>query len=273
MILNNTIVNNLEYGIYKTGSGDPNVSNCILWYNGTQVSGVTPTYSCIQDWTGDPNLHNISTDPCFVNPSIYNYHLLYNSPCIDTGDSNVVGENETDIDGQPRIMDGDGNGTYLVDRGADERCYSPADFSNDGWVDFIDYSIFAAAWRNYNELCDLVDNDAIDYNDLRLFCEEWLGRRCWDPGWQTAMMGGGDSPLGGEGMEFSQETFGIEGTDTSFESEPAPQEPSSPPEMDPNSIEEMIEWLDEAWQSGLLEGIPEYEYLQFRTEIEQLSNQ
>jgi hypothetical protein len=35
----------------------------------------------------------------------------------------------------------------------------------------------------------------------------------------------------------------------------------------------MIEWLDDAWQSGLLEGLPEDEYLQFRTEIEQLASQ
>jgi hypothetical protein len=163
-------------------------------------------------------------------------------------------------------MDGDGNGTYLVDRGADERCYSPADFSNDGWVDFIDYSIFAAAWKsiygntNYNEECDLEDNDAIDYNDLYIFCQEWLGRKCWDPNWQMAMAGGGEGLLGGEGMEFSQEILGLEGDETSFELEPPPS-----PEIDPNVIKEMLEWLDEMWNSGVFKDVmTEEEYLEFR---------
>jgi hypothetical protein len=50
---------------------------------------------------------NIDLDPCFVNPDINDFHLLPDSPCINTGDPNYIPEpNETDLDGLPRIIDG-----------------------------------------------------------------------------------------------------------------------------------------------------------------------
>jgi hypothetical protein len=49
------------------------------------------------------------------------YHLLQSSPCIDTGDPNYVPEpNETDLDGRPRVLDGDNDGIDVVDMGAYE---------------------------------------------------------------------------------------------------------------------------------------------------------
>ena len=66
-------------------------------------------------------------DPCFVDPGYWDtngvwfdgdYHLLADSPCIDAGDPNYVAEpNETDLDGQPRVIGG------RIDMGAFE--YSP----------------------------------------------------------------------------------------------------------------------------------------------------
>ena len=86
----------------------------------------------------------------------------------------TAGPNETDIDGEERVIDGNDDGTARVDMGADEYYWSRADFNLDNFVNFIDYAIFAAAWQtsqgdpNYNLLCNLAaDNNTIDYNDLR----------------------------------------------------------------------------------------------------------
>lgn len=49
-----------------------------------------------------------------------NYHLDPNSGCIDAGDPNFSDYSVSDIDGQLRIMDGDGDGNDIVDIGADE---------------------------------------------------------------------------------------------------------------------------------------------------------
>jgi subtilisin family serine protease len=93
------------------------VTNCILWDNeGGQISGdVNVTYSDVQD--GWPGLGNINEDP-MLDP---NYHLTMCSPCIDAGNNEPNGGLPgTDIDGQPRIMDGRCIGEAIVDMGADE---------------------------------------------------------------------------------------------------------------------------------------------------------
>jgi pectin methylesterase-like acyl-CoA thioesterase len=61
---------------------------------------------------------NISANPLFVDPNDNDYHLLPDSPCINAGDPNYVsGPNETDMDGEPRVING------RVDIGADEFNY------------------------------------------------------------------------------------------------------------------------------------------------------
>ena len=128
---------------YKEGGGIrclasyPTITNCIL-YNNKASSGPE---LCL-DWYSTAWVHysdvqggqngiyigsnsslnwgqgNIDTDPCFVEPGYWadandpnavwihgDYHLLPNSPCIDTGDPNYIPEpNETDLDGNPRVM-------------------------------------------------------------------------------------------------------------------------------------------------------------------------
>jgi len=55
-----------------------------------------------------------------------------------------------------------------------------ADFNGDYKVNFLDYTELAAAWGsslgqpNFNNICDLHDNDTIDWADLSLFCDDWL---------------------------------------------------------------------------------------------------
>lgn len=56
---------------------------------------------------------------------------------------------------------------------------SGADFNGDRVVNFLDYAVLARAWLttpangDYNDICDLVDDNSIDYNDLALFTDDW----------------------------------------------------------------------------------------------------
>ena len=80
-----------------------------LWYNnGSQVGGGDYIF------TGTINLDG---GPAFVNPSAWDYHLTASSAAIDKGVSAGVTD---DVDGDSRPVDGDGNGTAVVDIGADE---------------------------------------------------------------------------------------------------------------------------------------------------------
>jgi hypothetical protein len=57
---------------------------------------------------------NITGDPCFVDPTNGDHHILPTSPCVDSGDGNALLLPSIDIDGDPRVFHG------AVDMGADE---------------------------------------------------------------------------------------------------------------------------------------------------------
>ncbi|UCC22718.1 MAG: right-handed parallel beta-helix repeat-containing protein, partial [Planctomycetota bacterium] len=122
-------------GVYGT------MTNTIIWNNlpeqiTTEYWNVLATYNDVQDgWPGDGN---IDSDPWFVEAGYWDangtpgdanddfwvegdYRLLEGSPCIDSGDPNyAAGPNETDLDGKARVIDGDEDGTAVVDMGAYE---------------------------------------------------------------------------------------------------------------------------------------------------------
>ncbi len=81
------------------------------------------TYTSFASYqTGTTNdLHSIFTDPLFVNATNANFHLSFNSPAVNAGDSNFVAAvGETDIDLQSRVAGG------RTDIGADElNIFSP----------------------------------------------------------------------------------------------------------------------------------------------------
>jgi Right handed beta helix region len=86
-------------------------NNNIFSAGGTAYGG-----SC-SDMTGTGN---ISADPLFTNPTQGNYHLQLGSPSIDAGDNQAPNLPDKDLDGDPRILDGDHDGTAIVDMGVDE---------------------------------------------------------------------------------------------------------------------------------------------------------
>ncbi len=74
-----------------------------------------------QDYSGcEAGIGCISEDPKFVDKILADYKLRAGSPCIDAGDIEASGLPEFDLDGYPRIVDGDGDGFAVVDMGAFE---------------------------------------------------------------------------------------------------------------------------------------------------------
>jgi hypothetical protein len=144
LVVNCTISGNVASvsagAIYCFNSSNLSINNCILWANtapyaseiivGNQgdPTSIQISYCNIQNpdenvivetgCTIDWGQGNIDVDPCFVNPDSNDYHLLPESPCIDAGDPEfVAGPDETDIDGNPRIVNG------IVDMGAFEAAF------------------------------------------------------------------------------------------------------------------------------------------------------
>lgn len=127
--MHNTVVNNKVVGGIGGGLGYCRFdvfSNCIVWGNVAadqmQIDDdtTTPSYSCIQD-NSRGGIGNISAPPRFVGAT--DFHLQAGSPCIDAG-MNVCGL-LYDLDRAPRRLDGDGDGSAVVDMGACEYAGPP----------------------------------------------------------------------------------------------------------------------------------------------------
>ena len=189
----NTIVNNDGSGIYGYSSedhtGDPNVNSNVIWGNGTNLSGTFTKvkYNCIQGCTETNG--NINDNPEFFDADANDFHLTADSNCINAGNPNLTSSLYADIDGEDRIINS------RVDIGADE--FNPYDLSQDGFVNFEDFVIFAEPWKKsssktgYNDNCDFYNDNTINTKDLRIFCEYWLTPDDW-------------SGIGGEGAYFEE---------------------------------------------------------------------
>jgi hypothetical protein len=128
------IVKHLGGGGMHNFESNTTITNCIFWDNAPDEiydakSSSIVSYSDVQG--GWPGQGNIDADPCCVDLGFWDsngvlvnndYHLLQGSPCIDAGDPNyIAGSNETDLDGNPRIMDGDNDSIPVIDMGAYEK--------------------------------------------------------------------------------------------------------------------------------------------------------
>jgi predicted outer membrane repeat protein len=206
-------------GIYNEKCS-PILANCVLWANtdaggmdeSAQIYGGTPpvNYCCVQGWTGglggtgnmghDPSLQEPNGPDGSIGTPDDNLRLSPDSPCIDAGgniwvpadfpdldgDGNTVEPLPFDLDGRPRIIDGDCDDTNTVDMGAYEFAWaSVGDFDDDCDVDFPDFAVLALAWLSadgqprYNPLCDIsIPPDAhINWRDLDVFTDNWLAEK------------------------------------------------------------------------------------------------
>ncbi len=126
IIEGNTICHNRaqRYGGGLQGCEFGTIRNCIIWGN-TAPEGPELI------WSSAPGYSRVGgADPGFVdadgpdnNPLTWednDYHLAAGSPCIDKGRNEDWMWDAVDLDGNPRIIDGDGDGADVVDMGAYE---------------------------------------------------------------------------------------------------------------------------------------------------------
>jgi len=102
------------------GGSSPRIVDCIIWGNSSGLHGCSAEYSDVQG--DDGGAGNISADPRFVDPAAADYRLLSGSPCVDAGLNGVA---DTDIEGNPRPHDGNGDGVAVADMGAYEIPVAP----------------------------------------------------------------------------------------------------------------------------------------------------
>ena len=97
------------------GASTQTLTNCIIWGNtaplGPQIEGGAPFASYSNILGGYAGEGNIDVNPRLKSDGV---HLSIRSPCRNAGDPNLDYTGQTDIDGQPRVLDG------RVDMGADE---------------------------------------------------------------------------------------------------------------------------------------------------------
>jgi hypothetical protein len=208
-------------------------------------------------------------DPGFVDTNDPNdFHLGPNSPCIDAGDPGFNDFNETDIDGECRIMFG--KNALRVDLGADEYYWPKADFNHDEIVNFFDFALFACHWHTPYADVNLAGDIDIEIDDLAAFCDDWLWIAPWSDLYETLMS------ESGEGMVM--QSMAAEATITeSLESAPQPTAESvylpttyvePPVETEALMVERLVNWLDDVWLNGDLSDVmTEQEYLAFRQAI------
>ncbi len=150
-----TIANNISTstpsGVYSF-LGSITVSNSIIWgHTGTDISGdsITINYSDIEG--GFPGIDNIDSDPMFFDAANGDYHLTRTSPCVDAGNNAAASGIASDMDGQARIIDGNGDTTATVDMGADEmpemllEVWVDDDYSGNGGNDGHEWGVEAFA--------------------------------------------------------------------------------------------------------------------------------
>jgi Right handed beta helix region len=185
-LLHNTFGrNSRDYGIKLVGGSDITFTNTILAGHTVGIlveSGCTATMEATlwgtgpwandTDWDGTGTINtgtiNIWDDPDFVDPDNSDYHIGSDSGAVDVGVETVV---VTDLDGRPRILDGNGDGNYQADIGAYE--YIPdelaVDFGANGLYHFDNGTWTFLTGSNSEDMVAMGTDLYVDFGTSGLF--------------------------------------------------------------------------------------------------------
>jgi Bacterial TSP3 repeat len=121
VLVNCTVANNIGMGVTYTTI----LTNCIVYNNSVGIGSGFYAFCCVSSLPAR-GIGNFTNSPLFVNPASGDYHLQFNSPCINAGNNFYV-SGTNDLDGNPRIQGG------TVDIG----CYeyqTPASIISYAWL-------------------------------------------------------------------------------------------------------------------------------------------
>lgn len=142
-LINCTLTGNISMGkgggtYAKDGSAQ---INCVAYGNlaqeagsnmFTQGSAASILHTCSPDLAHGTD-GNITNAPLFVDPAGGDIRLLPESPCIDAGTN--IQDGTADLNGIPRPLDGDNDGTAVADMGCHEYVHPSADSDRDDLTD------------------------------------------------------------------------------------------------------------------------------------------
>ena len=127
-LTNSTVCGNSQYGVTSVNGGYSLIYNSVIYYNGLGNCdyryGLTIANSCTTPLA--PGSGNITNAPLFVNMAAGDFHLGFNSPCINAGNNSLL-IGTRDYDGNTRIVGG------TVDIGAYE-FQSPSSSLSYAWA-------------------------------------------------------------------------------------------------------------------------------------------
>lgn len=113
-VYRNNIITGNNIGTLVIDSGgfhDPTWRNNLVYGNDTNYEGI-PNQATLNG--------NLSAPVSFVNPGLGDFRLNADSPAIDAGTDSPSDFPVTDMDGRTRVLDGDMDGSAIIDMGAFE---------------------------------------------------------------------------------------------------------------------------------------------------------
>ncbi len=131
---NCTLIRNYA-ATFGGGAAYGEAQNCVIWQNKTPLSYYNFYQMELQHCCTSPRglgPGNSAADPKFEDADENIFAPTFNSPLIDAGADNGL---TTDINGVPRVLDGNNDGIARVDIGAVEYAHPVADRDGDGISD------------------------------------------------------------------------------------------------------------------------------------------